>query len=499
MSDLPPNAVDAVGADVVTAVESPEELENLGRKIVNGGVWRLLAYGFATAVAVLSTAVISREVGPVDFAAYATAISLISIATGLSDFGLLALGIREFAALEGAERERNMRALIALRLIFMSFGAMLIVTFAMFAGFSSGVVEGLALAAIGLCVSSLYVSYCVPLQATYRFNQLAGLDAARQGIWSGLMILAAITTGSVGLILATLLPTAVIITIAAGFLAHRIASIRPSWDVPTMRTLLASVGAFAVAASVGASYAYLAQVATDSVLSGYDSGQFALAFRVFSVLIGAGYVVVIGAFPLLVTSAKYDLERMTYATRRVIQTGIVAGFGCSVGLLSGAAFVVSVLGGPEYHDAVELLAIIGFALPASFVLLAGSSMLLAAGHHRELVAVALLGAILSIAGTALLSAEFGGTGAAIGIVVGECLLAAGYLIAISRVAPGALPTLKWFAGVLLAVAAGCAVALTGLPSLVEALFAVTVYAVASLLLGLLPPELRDRIPLLPGG
>lgn len=499
MPDQPPKAVEVDGTDIAPPAEATEEAENIGVKIVNGGAWRLIAYGFATGVAVLSTAVVSRAIGPVDFAAFTTAISLISIATGFTDFGLLALGIREFAALRGAERERHLRALITLRLIFTGIGAVVIVAFAIAAGYSQGVVKGLAVAAVGLWVTSLYISYCVPLQATYRFNELAALDASRQGLWSGLMILAAITGGGVGLIIATLLPTAIIVTIAAGLLAHRIASVVPSWDPPAMRSLLASVGAFAVAASVGASYAYLAQVASDAVLSGHDSGQFALAFRVFAVLIGAGYVVIIGAFPLLVTTAKdQDLERMAYATRRVMQAGILAGFACAVGLLSGAAFVVSILGGPEFDGAVELVAIIGFALPSSFVLLAGSTVLLAAGRHRALVLVAVVGALVSIAGTTLLAAEFGGTGAAIGIVLGELLLATGYLVAISRVDRSALPTFKWFGGVLLAVGAGCAVSLTGLPSFIEAILALVVYGAAAVLLGIVPPEIRDRLPLIPG-
>lgn len=477
-----------------------EEAENLGKKIIGGGIWRLLAYGFATFVAVLSTAVVSREIGPVDFAAFTTAISLITIASGLTDFGLLALGIREFASLEGEERERHLRALIALRLMFTFVGALVIMSFAILAGYSQGVVEGLAVASIGLCVMSFYVSYCVPLQATYRFNQLAALDATRQALWSGLMVLAAISSAGVGVIIATLLPTAIIVTIAAALLAHRIASIVPSWDPATMRKLLASVGAFAAAASIGGTYSYLAQVASDAVLSPHDSGQFALAFRVFAVLSGAGYVAIIGAFPLLVTSSKdEDHERLAYATRRVMETGILAGFGCAVALLSGATFVVEVLGGPEFDGAVDLMAIIGFALPWSFVLLTGSTVLLASGRHRALVAVAVTGAILSIAGTTLLATEFGGTGAAIGIVVGEMLIAAGYLAAIGRVDRGSLPSYKWLAGVAIAVLAGCAVSLSGLPSLIEAILATVVFVAAALLLGILPPEIRDRIPLIPSG
>lgn len=494
MPEQPPKAVVAVGIEVETSQEAVDEAENIGKKILGGGFWRLVAYAFATVVAVISTAVVSRTTGPVDFAQYTTALSLIAVAQGLSDFGMLALGIREFAALEGAARERNLRALITLRFLFTSAAAVVIVVFAVLADYPSSTVAGIAVGAAGLAVLSFYISYCVPLQATYRFNELAVLDATRQGLWSGLMILAALTTGNVGLIVGALLPTAIVVTVIAAVLASKVTSIKPAWDPATMRSLLASVGAFAVAASIGASYAYLAQVATDAVLTPYESGQFALAFRVFVVLLGAGLIAILGAFPLLVTSAKEDIERMIYATRRVMQTAVIAGFGAAVGLLTGASFVIALLGGSKYHDAIELLAIIGFALPASYVLNTGSTVLLAAGRHRELVVISVVGAILSIAITAAMAAEFGGTGAALGIILGELLLCAGYVTIVARIDRKALPQVRWLLGVFVAAAAGSAVELIGLPSLLAAIVGLAVYAAAIFLLRLLPPEMAEKLP-----
>lgn len=482
MPDPPAKAVEAVG-----------EAENVGEKIVSGGFWRLVAYGFATAVAVVATSIISRAIGPVDFAVYATALSLIAVATGLSDFGLLALGIREFAALNGEERERNLRALITLRLLFSCVAAVAVIVFAVLADYSAEAIAGICAAAVGLVVLSLFISYCVPLQATYRFNQLALLDALRQGLWSGLMVLAAVTVGGVGLVIGMLLPTAIVITIVAALFARAITAIRPSWDPATMRQLLAAVGAFAVASSVGAAYAYLAQVASDLVLSGFESGQFALAFRVFVVALGGGLTVILGAFPLLVTTAREDIERMIFATRRVMQAAALAGFGLAAALLCGAQFAVDLLGGPKYAGAVELLAIIGFALPASYMLNTGSTVLLAAGRHRELVVVSVIGAIAAIAATAGLAATYGGHGAAWGVVIGEWLLCFAYLAVVARIDRRALPGWAWSAGVLVSAGLACAVKLLGLPSLLAAFMALAVYLVALLAMGLLPPELRDRL------
>jgi O-antigen/teichoic acid export membrane protein len=465
----------------------------VGEKIVSGGVWRVAAYGVSTIVAVASTAVVSRAVGPAGFAEYTTALSLVAVALGISDLGLLALGIREFTNLDGELRERHYRALITLRVLFAVLAALVILVIAVFTDFSHDAFVGLIVASVGLCVVALYASYCVPLQATYQLRSLAILDTSRQVIWSSLVILAAVVASSVGLIVAMLLPAVLVVAMAAGLLARRSVSIRPSWDVEVMRRLLASVGTFAVAASVGAVYAFFAQVASDVVLSAHESGQFALAFRVFAVLLGAGGVAIIGAFPLLVASAEEDLERMVYATRRVFETALITGFACAVGLFVGAEFVVGVIGGANYSEAVELLRIIGFALPSSFVLAAGSYVLLASGRHRQLVAIAVGGAVLSIAATTALAVAYSGRGAAVGIVLGELWISVAYLVAVRKIDSRMAPGKGWFVGVLAVTAAACLIYLLPVPSVVGAGIATLIYLAGLTAFGLLPPELAGRI------
>ncbi len=468
--------------------------DNIGRKIVGGGAWRMIAYGFATIIAVVATSIISRTIGPADFAAFTTALSLIAVAMQISDFGLLALGLREYAALSGDDRLRTYRAMITLRLGFSFFAAVAIVAFAIVAGYSQGLIIGLAVAAVGTCFGSLSTSYYVPLQAAYRLNVLAGLDALRQGMSSTLMVLAALTIGSVGVIVATNLPVALVMVVATAAIVYKETTLRPSWDVATMRDLLGDVGTFAVAASIGTMYAYIAQVVSDSVLTPFESGQFALAFRVYAVLLLGWLTAVSGAFPLLVTSSREDMQRMVYATRRLLQTSVLVGTAALVGLVTGAEFVVAVLGGAKFEEATHLIALIGLALPATFTLVTGSTVLLASGRHRELVGVSVVGAIVSVAITWFAASEWSGTGAALGIVIGEVIIATGYLVVISRIDRDALPGLTWLLTVAFAGALGCSIALIGLPGLVAGILGGLVFLVAGLVLRIFPPELTDRVP-----
>lgn len=486
------------GEDADDSSDSPHGVdevgdENIGKKIVSGGLWRLVAFGVATALGVVSTAIISREVGPADFALFTTAISLLTIGITMSDFGLLALGMREFAALSGDARERSLRALITLRFGFAVVSSTVIVVFAVVNDYPSDFVTGLTAAAVGLLALSVHFSYNVPIQSTYRLNALAAIEVSRQSMLVIGMAIVAILTGEIGAVVAVYLPVAVIMAVVSGVYTGRFTSTRPSLDFETMRGLIRHVGTFAIASSVGASYAYVAQVVSNSLLDPDDAGMFGLAFRVFSVMLGACMTAVSGAFPLLVTSSRDDIDRLAYATRRLVQTTAITGVAAAVGLITGASFVVAVVGGSEFADAIPLVAIIGLALPASFVLITGSNVLLASGRHRELIAVSVLGAAASIVITAILTSKFGMTGAASGIVIGEAVIATGYLIQLGRIDKRTLPGLRWSLAVVLAGAASCAAALLPFGGLARSVIGVTAFTAIAFALKLVPPELAERL------
>lgn len=494
MDETTPKAVVADGVELPIAEDSVAAQDNIGKKIVGGGAWRIVAYAFATLIAVFAISIISREVGPVDFAQFTTSLSLIAIAIQISDFGLLSLGVREYAALSADTRERTFRALITLRVMTSTLAAVGIVVFGIVMNYPQELVIGLAFAGGAVVIGAMQTSFTVPLQATYRLNLMAMLDATRQLLMSSSMITAALLTGSVGVIIATNLPVSIVMAVLAGCLVFRQVSILPSWDLKTMRSLIGDVGAFAVASSVGLMYAYFSQIVSDAVLSGHESGQFALAFRVYAVLLAGWVIAVSGAFPLLVTSSRDDIQRMIFATRRLIQTSVVVGAACTVGLVTGADFVVDVLGGAEFEEAAQLIAIVALGLPATFTVVTGSTVLLASGRHRELVAVSIAGAAVSIIFTWIASSLWDGVGAALGLTVGEVVIALSYLWLVWRIDRSALPGLLWLLGVVVAALAGCAIALTGLPALAAAIAGGAIFLVVGLVLRIFPPELTDRIP-----
>ncbi len=72
------------------------------------------------ALSVLSAALLTRHLGVVRFGEYTTVLSLVGIVAAVTDAGMSALGTREFAVREGAERDALMRDLLGLRMMLTS-------------------------------------------------------------------------------------------------------------------------------------------------------------------------------------------------------------------------------------------------------------------------------------------------------------------------------------------------------------------------------------------
>lgn len=472
--------------------------DNVGGRIISGGIWRLIGFGLATLLSVLAMAVVSRELGPADFALFTTAYSLVALATLIPDFGLVALGVREFTVLEGEERVRSQRALIALRLGFSIIVSVVVVGFSVIADYPSNVVLGVALASVGVCALSLSSSYLVPLQALYKLRLVAIMELLRQSLIAALMIAAVLSVSEPGFVIAAYLPAGVVIAFLLALVTRQLAPILPSLDFLMMGRLLRKVSSFAVAGVVGAAYAYVLQILSNSILDAHDAGLFGLVFRIYISLLAAGMTAISGAFPLLVNAAKEDPKRLAYAMRRMLQTALVTGVAATVALVGGAEFVIRAVGGAEFAGAESTLAIVAFAVPWSLILVSGSMYMLAADHHKALVLISVLGAAISVGLTAALTAAFGLHGTAAGLVIGEFVIACGYLTKIARVQPLALPRMRFAAGTIALGLVSCLAALLPLPSLVNGVIGAGFFLVVAFVTKLIPPELTSRVATIEG-
>ncbi len=201
-----------------------------GGRFLRGGGMRMGAYAAGLAVGLIATPLVTRHLGTVGWGHYVTVTSLIFIAAALTEGGVANLGVRQFSTTGDRERRAFMSDLLGLRLVLSLLGALGAVVFALVAGYQSVLVEGAAIASLGLLLEGARVTLAVPLTAKLRLGWLAVTDFSAQAVTSVLMI-ALVVSG------AALLPFyAVAVITAATTLALTVAlvrsevSLRPSFS-----------------------------------------------------------------------------------------------------------------------------------------------------------------------------------------------------------------------------------------------------------------------------
>lgn len=466
-----------------------------GGLIIRGGAMRLGSYAGVLALSVLSTALLTRHLGVVEFGRYTTVISLVSIVSVVTDAGMSNLGTREYAVRVGADREDLLRDLLGLRVSLTMVGVVLATAFAVAAGYDTPLLAGTVVAGVAMVVLVLQHTLSIPLGATLRLGVISLLELARQALTvAAIVVLVLLGAGVFPLLAVALVVNALLVPLTAAAVRGQI-SMRMRMRPRRWAALIRLTVYFALATAVGTLYVYAAQILTSLVASGHQSGLFAASFRVFVVTAGIPGLLVGGALPMLARAARDDRERLSYALGRIFEVSLILGVAAAVGMLGGAQFIIEVIAGPKYAAAAGVLRIQGLAMVASFLTAGWGFALISIKRYGGLLAANAAAFVVSCALTISLAATYGARGAAIATVGGESTLAIGSLIVLVRGRPELRPGLSLIPKVALAAAPAVALALLpDLSSLVRAVLALLLYGLVIGLTRAVPREILELIP-----
>jgi len=466
-----------------------------GGLIIRGGVLRFATYVAMVAMSVLSAALLTRHLGLVRFGQYTTVVSLVSIVATVTDAGMSTVGTREFAVTSGAARDALMADLLGLRVALTALGVLLVVGFALAAGYNSALLIGAVLASLGTIALVVQHTHTIPLTVALRLGTLSTLDLVRQILTVAAIVGLVLAGAGVAPLLAVALAVNLLLIAPTAALARRQIALRMRIRPRQWLALLRLTVSFSLATAVGTIYIYTAQILTSLVASEQQSGLFAASFRIFMVVGAVPGVLVGSALPLLARAARDDRERLSYALQRIFEASLILGVAAALALLGGAQFIIRVVAGPKFAGAAGVLQIQGLALIASFALAGWSFALLSLGRHRGLLLANLVAFLVSCPATIVLASSDGAKGAAIATVLGESVLALGCLLALSYRHPPLRPQPRILAKILLAGAPALALALLpGVSSLLRAVLALCAYALLVALTRAVPEEMRELLP-----
>lgn len=479
---------DEAGAGVL---DTPEA----GPRVVRGSALRVAAYVGGLLVGLVSTPLVVRHLGAIDFGRYATVTSLIFIVTALTEGGLAALGLREYSTGDLQTRRDLIRNLLGLRLLLVAAATVLATGFAMVAGYTHAMVLGTLLLSGSLLLMAIAHTLGIDLSARLRLGWVSALEFVRQ-VATALGMIALVVAG------ASLLPFYAVAPVTAAIvLVMTLAVIDPS--VPRLPAfsradqgaLLRKTMVYAAATALGVLYFQLAMILTSLVTSAHETGYFGVSFRIVELANGVPWLLSTTAFPLIARAAQTDSERLRYGLSRMTEVALVAGVAVALGITIGAPFAIDVVAGNGFGPSVDALRILGFASPATFMIATIAYALLAIdAQRRMLIANGIAVAVMLIA-TPLLADSHGATGAAIGAVGTEWVLCIAYVIALGRERSELRLSLAHLPRLAVAVAVPAVLAIVlPLPSVVEAAGAVTIFMLLALALHLIPDEAFDLVP-----
>ena len=256
------------------------------------------------------------------------------------------------------------------------------------------------------------------------------------------------------------------------------------------RPLLRQTVPFAIAAAASVLFFRVAVVEMSLISTERETGLFGASFRVIEVLSALPALAVSAAYPVFAAAAHAgDDARLARAVARTTQVCAAAGGALALGLALGAPAVIAVIAGSDFDDAVPVLRIQGLALAASFVAAPWGFALLSLQRERTMMWLNLAGLALAAALAAVLIAAADAKGGALATVLGEAGLAVAFAVALHRTRPNAIDTAPaMLAKVLGAGAVGAAAALIPVPSAVQAVVGLALFAAVLRALGGLPPR-----------
>jgi O-antigen/teichoic acid export membrane protein len=466
-----------------------------GGVLLRGSILRFGGFVAAIALSVVSATLLTRHLGVSRFGQYTTVMSLVAVVAAVADAGMSTYGIREYAIRHEPGRTALMQVLLGLRVVLTLAGVLLTVIFALAAGYDTALLIGAVTASLATIPLVFQHTLAIPLSTELRLGTVSALELGRQALLvAGLVALVILGAGVAPLLSVPLITNALLIPPTVRLVRGRITArlrLSPAQWPPLLRATVV----FSLATAVGTIYVYTAQILTSLVASHYQSGLFAVSFRVFIVSASVPGLLVGAALPLLSRAARDDTDRLAYALGRIFDTSLICGVGAALGLSAGSGFIVSVIAGSHYAGAATVLAIQAWAMVASFVVAGWSFGLLSLHEHRRLLIANLLALVVSVVLTLVLAAADGAQGAAIATIGCETTLAVTTLVALAWRRPSYRPR----PGVIVKVAAAAGVAaaaalLPDLASLLRAVVAMVVYAALVLALGAVPAELRELWP-----
>jgi O-antigen/teichoic acid export membrane protein len=457
---------------------------------------RILAYGAGVLLAALGAALTLRYLGVADYGRYATVLALVAVVQGLTEAGLGVVALRDLAQRPPGSARRNLLGnLLGLRLLLTPLGVLVAVAIAAMLGYDRTLILGVAIAGVGLIISSYQGAVGLPLYVDVRPARIAALDLLQQVV--ALVAVTLLVVGGSGLIGFFGIPIVVGVAsfVATVSLVGSGLIWRPRFDRVEWRALIHEALPLAVASVMSVIYFRVLIILMSLLASEESTGLYAASFRITAMLLGISSLVLSLVYPVLAVAAE-QRERLRYIFQRMIDAALISSVFLAIVVVIVAEPVLVLLGGQDYRDATPVLRIQVFALiPLFFGEACGAVLIAMKRQSVFVVSGAISLAVVLVAGFVLIPLH-GASGAAVAAVIAETILATVLCALLLRREGSLRPrvAIVWKVGGAAVVALGIAILLP-VPPVFAAGFETMAYAAVLWFTRAVPPEVLKAVGL----
>ncbi|MFL5824248.1 MAG: polysaccharide biosynthesis C-terminal domain-containing protein [Solirubrobacteraceae bacterium] len=462
-----------------------------GGRVIRGSVWRLIGNLAGIALGVVTAGMLLHHLGVANSGRYVTVLSLVSISSAVADLGINLTSSRDLAWRHPDQRRALIANVLGLRLMIMPPAILLLVGFALVAGYPREMVIGTLLAGFGSLLLSASQSFLARLTVELRQAGWAVIDFLRQAVTLVCVAILVALGASLTPFFAVLIVTGLVVLAAIPVVAGRDSLVWPRFDRSEQRRLVRTALPMAIALALGEVYFRLVIVLMSLISTSQQTGYFGGSVRALQSLIELPTLIAAIALPLLATAAREDRTRLRYAVGGLGQGAVIAGVLLVLVTIRVAEPVMVIIGGEAFRPAGDVLRIQVGALVFIMLYQIWGASLLALDRQRELIftnSFALAGLALF---AALLIPHYGAEGGAAASVMGDALLAGLIYWRLQRATGHVMVPAPFLVRVAIAAAAACGVLLiSALPDFAAAALAGVVFLGIGQLVGMIPPEVH---------
>jgi len=464
----------------------------VGASVIRGGALRGGVYLVGIGLSLISVPLMTRHLGTADYGRVLTVSSLMAVVASITNGGLTALGIREYAVRPASEQHLLLRSIVGLRMTLTLVGIAGACVFVVAVGYPSALVAGTFLAGAGLFVGSVQKVLTIPLSASLRLATLARLSLVEQVALVGFVVVLVTAGAGLAPFFAMYLVSGLVVLVATvGFAGCSLPP--PGFDRSEWRVLIRDMLPYGAAIAISATGIVL--VSMPLLSTDAQVGYFAIAAQVIAILLGVWAVVSVSTLPVLAHAAQEDHDRLRHVFQRTIHVALIVGVGASVVTLVGAGFAIRALGGAEFEPAIPALQVLAPSLAVGYLASVWTLTLISLRRPVWVLTVNLAVLALTLALAAAVVPDHGATGGAIAVLAGQLLYVPAFTIALKRGGLGLGPALRIFG---VAGVAACIAAVAGLgvpaPEPVSVVLSSAIYVGILMILGGIPSEILDLLP-----